>query len=88
MTNSKKKCWRDKVTAEITLTHVQAFAQEVGTHLSASEVEQFLNNKGLAQNVWIHMMTAAEQFIKSSLQDRVTALPPGERRTLPAPMIQ
>jgi hypothetical protein len=71
MNELKKKCWREKVTAEITVTHVQEFAQELGAKLEAAEVAQFLNHNGLAQNVWIHMMEAGEQYIKSSLQNQV-----------------
>ena len=35
---NKKKCWREKVTAEITLAHVVQFAQEMGSEMSAAEV--------------------------------------------------
>ena len=68
MKDLKKKCWREKVTAEITMTHVQQFAREMGANLSAAEAAQFLNQSGLAQSVWIHMMQAGEQYIKSSLK--------------------
>jgi len=51
MNELKKKCWREKVTAELTMTHLQQFAQGMGTNLSAAEVAQFLNKDGLAQNV-------------------------------------
>ena len=75
MNELKKKCWREKVTAEITVTHLQHFAQEMGANLSATEVAQFLNQNGLAQNVWMHMMQAGEEYIKSSLQNRASAMP-------------
>jgi hypothetical protein len=90
MNELKKKCWREKVTAEITVTHVQEFAQELGAKLDAAEVAQFLNHNGLAQNVWIHMMEAGEQFIKSSLQREVKAiaLPQNCRTGMPAVMLQ
>ncbi len=67
MIDLKKKCWRDKVTAEITLAHVLQFAKEAGTNMSAAELAAFLNEKGRAHDVWIHMMQAGEAYIKSSL---------------------
>lgn len=88
MSELKKKCWREKVTAEITVIHLQQFAQELGTNLSAAEVAQFLNQNGLAQNVWMHMMQAGEQYIKSSLKTRSIAIPPGDRTAAHAAMIQ
>jgi len=68
MIDLKKKCWREKVTAEITLTHVLQFAREAGSNMSAAEVAAFLNEKGRAQDVWRHMMEAGEDYIKSSLE--------------------
>ncbi len=75
MIEQKKKYWREKVTAEITLTHVQAFAQEMGTKVTTEEVTAFLNQNGMAQRLWIHMMKAGEQYIKSGLQGEVAVLP-------------
>ena len=75
MSEPKKKFWREKVTAEITVTHLQQFAQEVGTDLSATEVAQFLNQNGLAQDVWMHMMQAGEQYIKSNLKTKFVGVP-------------
>ena len=88
MNELKKKCWREKVTAEITMTHLQQFAQEVGKDLSAEEVAQFLNKDGLAQNVWMHMMQAGEQFIQSNLKAKAVSIPPGNRAGIQVPMIQ
>jgi archaeosine-15-forming tRNA-guanine transglycosylase len=68
MIDLKKKCWREKVTAEITLAHVLQFAKEAGTNMNAAEVATFLNEKGRAQDVWTHMMQAGEEYIKSSLE--------------------
>jgi hypothetical protein len=70
MIDLKKKCWREKVTAEITLAHLQQFAREAGTMMSAAEMAAFLNEKDRAQSVWTHMMQAAEEYIKSSLAGR------------------
>ena len=67
MIDLKKKCWREKVTAEITLAHLQQFARELGTTMNAAEVAAFLNEKGRAQDVWTHMMQAGEDYIKSNL---------------------
>jgi len=68
MIDLKKKCWREKVTAEITLAHMLQVARELGTNLDADEVAAFLNQKGRAQDMWMHMMQAGEAYIKSSLQ--------------------
>jgi hypothetical protein len=51
MIDLTKKCWREKVTAELTMAHVVQFAQEMGTNMSAAEVAEFLNHNGIAQNV-------------------------------------
>ena len=88
MSELKKKCWREKVTAEITVAHLQRFAQEMGTDLSATEVAQFLNQNGLAQDVWMHMMQAGEQYIKSNLRTKFIAMPLAERTAARAVTIQ
>lgn len=67
MIDLKKKCWREKVTAEITVAHMLQFARELGTNMSAAELAAFLNQNGRAQSVWTHMMQAGEEYIKSSL---------------------
>jgi hypothetical protein len=74
MIDLKKKCWREKVTAEITVAHMLQFAKELGTKLDAAEVAKFLNEKGLAQGIWMHMMQAGEAYIKSNLERRVVGL--------------
>ena len=88
MSKLKKKCWREKVTAEITVIHLQQFAQDMGTNLSADEVAQFLNQDGLAQNVWMHMMQAGEQYIKSNLQTKFVAMPSADKAAPSVSMIQ
>jgi hypothetical protein len=67
MIDLKKKCWREKVTAEITVAHVLQFAKELGTKMDAAEAATFLNEHGRAQVVWTHMMQAGEEFLKSHL---------------------
>jgi hypothetical protein len=67
MIDLKKKCWREKVTAEITVAHVLQFAKELGTKMNAAEAAAFLNEHGRAQALWTHMMQAGEEFLKSNL---------------------
>jgi hypothetical protein len=67
MIDLKKKCWREKVTAEITVAHVLQFAKEMGSGMNATDAALFLNEKGRAQAVWTHMMQAGEEFLKSKL---------------------
>ncbi len=74
MKDLKKKCWREKVTAEITLAHLQHFAAESGSHMNAAEVAAFLNQDGRAHLMWVHMMQAGEDYMKSILEQRVTGL--------------
>ena len=69
MIDLKKKCWREKVTAEITVAHMLQFARELGTSIDAAEAAAFLNEHGRAQAVWTHMMQAGEEFLKSSLAE-------------------
>jgi hypothetical protein len=79
MIDLKKKCWREKVTAEITLAHLEQFAREAGTNMNAAEVAAFLNEKGRAQAVWTHMMQAGEDYVKSSLASKTIRLHTTER---------
>ena len=67
MIDLKKKCWREKVTAEITVSHVEQFARELGSNMSSAEVVAFLNEKDRAQKIWTHMMQAGEDFIAQAL---------------------
>ena len=57
------------------MAHVLQFAHEMGTNMSAAEVAEFLNENGMAQCVWIHMMQAGEQYIKSSLKTKTMGVP-------------
>jgi hypothetical protein len=68
MIDLNKKIWREKVTAEITVAHLQQFAKELGANLSAADVAAFLNEKGRAQDIWTRMMQAGEEYIKSNLE--------------------
>jgi hypothetical protein len=88
MIDLKKKCWREKVTAEITMAHILQFAEELGSNLSAAEMAEFLNQNGRAQNMWTHMMQAGEQYIKSSLEAKGIAIPAANRQAVQASMVQ
>ncbi len=63
-----KKCWRQKVVAEMTAAHLQQFARELGTPLSAPDALVFLNERGRAYEMWKEMMRAGEEYIKANLQ--------------------
>jgi len=65
---------REKVTAEITLAHMLQVARELGTNMDADEVAAFLNEKGRAQDMWMHMMQAGEAYVKSRLQGSAVRL--------------
>jgi hypothetical protein len=74
MKDLTKKCWREKVTAEITLAHLQHFADESGRQMSAAEVAALLNQDGRAHDMWLHMMQAGEDYIKSVLNQKVVVM--------------
>ena len=65
MTEKKK---REKVNAEITVTHLIQFARELGVHMSREEAIAFLNRDGRAYGMWKHMMHAAEEYVKEKLK--------------------
>ena len=70
MKDLTKKCWREKVTAEITLAHMQQFAAESGNKMNTAELAVFLNQNGRAHGMWVHMMQAGEEYIKSILEEK------------------
>jgi hypothetical protein len=74
MKDLTKKCWREKVTAEITLAHLQHFADESGSQMSAAEVAVFLNQDGRAHGMWVHMMQAGEDYMKSILEQKMVTM--------------
>jgi hypothetical protein len=71
MTEKKK---RERVVAEITLSHLTQFAREMGRSLSHEEGVAFLNQEGRAYDMWKHMMLAGEEYIKSNLEKSRTPL--------------
>ncbi len=70
---TSKKCWRERVTAEITVAHMVEFARETGDDLSLQQAANFLNENGHAYEMWMHMMRAGEEFIKNNMRSRMPA---------------
>ncbi len=58
---------RERVNAEITLSHLMRLGSEQGCPVSREEALSFLNQEGRAFEMWKLMMRAAEDFIASSL---------------------
>ena len=63
---SEKK-GRERVIAEITLSHLMGLGDEQGCPVSREQALAFLNQEGRAFEMWKHMMQAAEDFIACSL---------------------
>lgn len=63
---SKKKD-RERVIAEITLSHLMRLENKEGCPVSREQALAFLNQEGQAFEMWKHMMQAAENFIACSL---------------------
>jgi len=64
MTDKKE---RERVIAEITLSHLMRLGNEQGCPVSREQALAFLNQEGRAFEMWKHMMQAAEDFIAGSL---------------------
>ena len=58
---------RERVIAEITLSHLIRLGNEQGCPVSRQQALAFLNQEGRAFEMWKHMMQAAEHFIADSL---------------------
>ena len=58
---------RERVIAEITLSHLMRLGNEQGCPVSREQALAFLNHEGRAFEMWKHMMQAAEEFIAGSL---------------------
>ena len=71
---------RERVIAEVTLSHLIRLADEQGRPVSRQQALKFLNEEGQAFEMWKHMMQAAEEFIAVSLLQHSVAL--GEHRQL------
>ena len=68
---------RERVTAEITLSHLMRLGNEHGCPVSREQALAFLNQDGRAFEMWTQMMQAAEDFIACRLLRH--SLSPGER---------
>src|SRR5579864_4175453 len=66
-TDKTDKKDRERVIAEITLSHLMRLGKEQGCPVSWHQVLAFLNQEGRAFEMWKHMMHAAEEFIAGSL---------------------
>lgn len=53
--------------AEITVAHIRQLATRLGYSASEGKGLAFLNEDGHAYGLWMHMMQAGEEFIKSNL---------------------
>jgi hypothetical protein len=58
---------RERVIAEITLSHLIRLGNEQGCPVSRQQALAFLNQEGRAFEMWKHMMQAAEDFIAGNL---------------------
>ena len=58
---------RERVIAEITLSHLMRLGNEQGCPVSREQALSFLNQEGRAFEMWKHMMQAAEDFIAGRL---------------------
>jgi len=58
---------RERVIAEITLSHLMRLGDEQGCPVSREQALAFLNQEGRAFEMWKHMMQAAEDFIACGL---------------------
>ena len=63
--NPRKK--REKVVAEITATHLRMLMQEQGRFLDQQQALAFLNEGDRAYIMWMQMMIAGENYVKSVL---------------------
>jgi hypothetical protein len=64
MTDKKN---RERVIAEITLSHLMRLGNEHGCPVSREQALAFLNQEGRAFEMWKHMMQSAEEFIAGRL---------------------
>ena len=58
---------REKVVAEITATHLMRLMQEQGRVLDPQQAVSFFNDGDRAYIMWMQMMYAGENYIKSVL---------------------
>ena len=80
---------RERVTAEITLFHLMRLASERGRSVSREQAIAFLNQER-AQEMWMHMMQAGEEYIKATLADSKMGkgyIPPLKQTSVRASMV-
>ena len=65
---------RDRVIAEITLSHLLRLANEHHCFVSRKQALEFLNQQGHAFEMWKQMMHAGEDFIARSLLGQSASL--------------
>jgi hypothetical protein len=65
---------RERVIAEITLSHLIRLGNEQGCPVSRQQALAFLNQEGRAFEMWKHMMQAVEDFIAGSFAPAFLAL--------------
>ena len=58
---------RDKVIAEITVSHLMRLAIENGCSVSREQALVFFNRDDRAQEMWKHMMQAGLDFYRTQL---------------------
>jgi len=58
---------RERVVAEISLSHLVRLASEHGCCVSQDQAAAFFNQEGHAYEMWKQMMQAGEEFIASKL---------------------
>ncbi len=58
---------RERVIAEISVSHLIRLGSEQGCPVSRQQALAFLNQEGRAFELWKHMMHAAEEFVAVSL---------------------
>lgn len=61
---------REKVTAEITLSHLMHLTVELGSPMNREQALAFLNEGGHAYEMWRQMILAGEDIIKNSIRRR------------------
>ena len=71
---------RERVIAEITLSHLMRLGNEQGCPVSREQALAFLNHEGRAFEMWKYMMQAAEEFIAGSLFQN--SFSPGEHKVI------
>ena len=62
-----KKRNRDKVIAEITVSHLMRLAIENGSPVNREQALVFFNREGRTQEMWKHMMQAGFGFYRMQL---------------------